>query len=319
MASNDEKYDGLLLQLAQQHTGGIESILDTFFSFLRRKTDFFSLPEKAQTAVLESMKRQAALVEKDRVKKEAAKKRDEAKRKEIAAKKEAERVAKMEARAAAAKEKAAAKIVDVTDEEEAVEEVVSANTIAKKAEEGNDEEGEYKGEVPIGNGGKTDKYTWTQTLQELTVNVPIPDGIKGKHLNIEFKPQSILAQIRGGETYLKGALHKRVKVDDCTWTIEEDDDLGRCVVLEMSKENRMEWWNCFMDGDTFIDTSKIVPENSNLSDLDGETRSTVEKMMFDQRQKQMGLPSSDELKKQQMLQKFMKAHPEMDFSNVKMS
>lgn len=110
--------------------------------------------------------------------------------------------------------------------------------------------------------------------------------------------------MKGQAPIVEGELHKRIIVDDSLWTLDDDE-----ITLTFQKDNKMEWWKCVLVGDPEINTQKVQPENSKLSDLDGETRQTVEKMMFDQRQKALGLPTADELQKQEMLKNFMAAHP----------
>lgn len=121
----------------------------------------------------------------------------------------------------------------------------------------------------------------------------------------------------GKEPIIDGEFPEKIHMDGSLWTLEEEAS-GKYIHIAIEKwKNQWHWWECIIKGDPKIDTKKINPEPSNLSDLDGETKSTVEKMMFDMRQKQMGKPSSDELLKQDKLKDFMKAHPEMDFSKCK--
>lgn len=55
----------------------------------------------------------------------------------------------------------------------------------EKKEEKKEEE-EDKGQVPVGCGGTTDLYTWTQTLEEVQIYIPVDPNLKGKDCNIEL-------------------------------------------------------------------------------------------------------------------------------------
>jgi hypothetical protein len=327
--SQEDKFDGVFMSVAQQ-AQGIEPLLDHLFSFLRRKTDFYSASkEKINDIVKEAVAKHQHLADKEKLAREKLEK-------EKKLKKEKE---EQEKAAAAAKKSTPVDdgFIELSEDgsfdaslppaaptsgkSSVVPPVASTSTASttsiteKATTEGNgeEEEEEDKTPPPIGNGGKTDKYVWTQTLSELTVNIHLPPGTKTKMLDVQIKNSSIKVSIKGQASPLvQGELHKRVMVDDSLWTLEDGD-----LVITFTKENKMEWWKCVLVGDAEINTQKVQPENSKLNDLDSETRQTVEKMMYDQRQKAMGLPTSEEQSKQDMLKKFMAAHPEMDFSNAK--
>ncbi|KAL8277360.1 hypothetical protein RQP46_010200 [Phenoliferia psychrophenolica] len=150
-------------------------------------------------------------------------------------------------------------------------------------------------------------YVWRQTLQDVTVSIPVPAGSKGRDLVVEIRKKQLKVGLKGQPPIIEGELAKEVKVDDSTWTLED----SREISLHLEKVNQQTWWANVVTSAPPIDTTKINPENSKLSDLDGDTRAMVEKMM------QMGKPTSDEQKKAEMLKKFQDQHPEMDFSNTK--
>ncbi|KAK9724801.1 hypothetical protein RND81_05G099500 [Saponaria officinalis] len=163
------------------------------------------------------------------------------------------------------------------------------------------------------NGLDLENYSWGQSLQEVNVTVPVPPGTKSRFIVCEIKKNHIKVGLKGQPPIIDGELYKPVKPDDCFWSLEDQ----KAVSILLTKHDQMDWWRAVVKGEPEIDTQKVEPESSKLGDLDPETRSTVEKMMFDQRQKSMGLPSSDEMQKQELLKKFMAEHPEMDFSNAK--
>jgi len=185
-------------------------------------------------------------------------------------------------------------------------------------------------------------YKWTQTIQDLDITVSVPANLKGRDIVVDMKKTYLKVGVKGQEPVIdvrylalplpqspipnptnpilpQGPLPHEIHPSESTWTLEPAPASTKEISLHLDKTNKMQWWaSITTNAPYFLDTSKIEPENSKLGDLDGETRGMVEKMMYDQRQKEMGKPTSEEQGKLEMLEKFKREHPEMDFSNAKM-
>ena len=323
---DDDRFDGLYMNVAQT-AHGIEPLLDTVFSFLRRKTDFFAGPPGSQNGTEDAIRKVNEVLQKHAqlYQKENEKNKPKQKKSAPSPAKEPKKPKKQEEEPVIEMGNDGGFDVSSTPEpvkESKVEEAASPKTPdTKKAETGNDEKKNDGEAPPVGNGGTVEgKYVWTQILSELCVTVPLPDNTRGRDLNVTISKKHLKVGLKqpnaAGTKWLVDAdLTKTVIMDDSFWTVED----GNRLVINLQKSNAMEWWDSVCVGDPKINIQKIQPESSSLSDLDGETRKTVEKMMFDQRQKAMGLPTSEEQKKHDMLEKFKAQHPELDFSNAKIS
>eukprot|EP00093_Oithona_nana_P009238 09238.XXX_567755_568753_1 [CDS] Oithona nana genome sequencing. len=330
MSDKHERFDTILLSVAQQCDEGVPELLDIIFGFLNRKTDFYSgglENGKAEKMIMEAFKKHAASAEAELVKKKARLAEMERKQKERR-EKEKQKEEEMNKKTINGEAADDNRIVEVTDEEAAAfmkddatkvepekEEKSDDDKKADKGAEEEEEEEDDKGKMKpnAGNGADLEKYKWTQTLEEIELKVPLPMAVKARDVVVDIQKKHLKIGLKGHPLIIDGELDGLIKIEDCAWVLEDK----RTLVFNIEKVNKMSWWPRLVTTDPEINTKKVQPENSKLSDLDGETRSMVEKMMYDQRQKEMGKPTSDEQKKQDMLKKFMGAHPEMDFSNCK--
>ncbi|KAG5337445.1 NUDC protein, partial [Acromyrmex charruanus] len=190
MTKMEDQFDGMLLALAQQHEGGVQDLLDTFFSFLARKTDFYTGGGEgaAEKLVMSKFKKYEAGALAKAASDKAERTEQERRRKERQEKKRKEEQAEEE------KIDTDSKIVELTDEQavklqEEIDNKKLANTAVAGSSNGSsdtatndkntdvnngnvsDEEEDEKEKNKLkpnsGNGADMPNYRWTQTLGEV--------------------------------------------------------------------------------------------------------------------------------------------------------
>ena len=104
--SKEAQFDGLFMTAIQQ-SQGIENFFTSLFSFMRRKTDFFTFEEKSKQIILGALEDQLKIYNEDKQREAALKQKQELEKK----KKEQEEAAKRK------QGESTATVEEVTEEE----------------------------------------------------------------------------------------------------------------------------------------------------------------------------------------------------------
>jgi hypothetical protein len=69
-------------------------------------------------------------------------------------------------------------------------------------------------------------YKWGQTVHCVEVFIPKAEGKKGKDYEIKFTPETLFVKLKGAEKpIIDGPLWQKIKVDQCLWMVETDEEL----------------------------------------------------------------------------------------------
>ncbi|XP_069477613.1 nudC domain-containing protein 1 isoform X3 [Ambystoma mexicanum] len=81
-------------------------------------------------------------------------------------------------------------------------------------------------------------YIWQQTVEDLTVTVPLSEGSAKEDVEATFSPSHFSLQLKGQAIALSGPLHAAIDHESSTWAIK---DSGSLEVTLMKKDEGLMW------------------------------------------------------------------------------
>jgi hypothetical protein len=116
-------------------------------------------------------------------------------------------------------------------------------------------------QIPIGNGGVADNYFWTQTLKDITVYIDVPKETTSKQIKCQIQKDSLQVLV-GDRTIVDGKFEEPVNSSESVWTLNRASGNGSSgnesqiiVVIEKLRET---WWKHVIVGHPEIDTTKVM-------------------------------------------------------------
>lgn len=75
-------------------------------------------------------------------------------------------------------------------------------------------------------GMECEGYKWGQTVHSVEIFILKDENKKAKDYEIKYTPERIFVKLKGAEKpILDGQLWQKIKVDQCLWMVETDEDI----------------------------------------------------------------------------------------------
>jgi hypothetical protein len=76
-------------------------------------------------------------------------------------------------------------------------------------------------------------YSWNIVEEHegpvVEIRIPVPEGTRGRQIEVIFKPHTIVAGLKGHSPVIEGRLCSEIKPAKCTWQLE-----GNFLVIQLT-------------------------------------------------------------------------------------
>ena len=148
-------------------------------------------------------------------------------------------------------------IVEIGDDAEAYHIIAAQQQLMEmRRKQRLQQQEESKGIEVVKNGNICAGYRWTQELTELTVAVEMPPGTSKRDVVCKITTDGLEVGLRGQPPIIDGALHAKVRVDDCMWQLQDSHRLIVTLQKLIVDSSLRKWWPCLLRGESEINTAE---------------------------------------------------------------
>ncbi|XP_076623240.1 nudC domain-containing protein 3 isoform X2 [Colletes latitarsis] len=164
------------------------------------------------------------------------------------------------------------------------------------------------------NGAVRENYTWSQSIGDLDVLIKLPSCIKtAKDLRVDLESKEIKIEARTSTfvenqesrdsrnsewtTIFVGEFSFKIRKDESVWSLVP----GKHISIHFEKASER-WWEALVVGEPKIELNKIDCSR-NLDEMGLEEQMKVQELMWNQQQKFLGKPTSEQIKMEKILKK----------------